>query len=167
MTRTTRSILTGLCVTGLACSGTSGAREAMPDPTMLEGRLRLAGSDPNVMVMLQPAAGGPEVQLTGEHLGELERLSGIDVSVVGSLSTAPRRTVDVASYQIQSVNGRRPSVGVVVSRGGAFWLEGDTSVRLSIVPDGLRNQIGAKVWIVGEMTDGSLRPESYGIIRDP
>jgi hypothetical protein len=164
MTRVSILIVIGL-VSGAACSGNS--RDTVPEPVTLQGQVRLAGSDPNVMVMLQPEGSGPEVQLIGEHLVELERLAGVTIAVEGSMMTSPRRTVDVHSYRILSVNGQQPTVGILVSRNGTLWLEGDTTLQLTSVPEGLRNQVGAKVWIVGRVTDGSLYPESYGIIRDP
>jgi len=165
MRPTTILVIAGL-VSNLACNN-QGARDSMPDPAQMEGSVRLAGADPNVMVMLQPTTGGSEVQLTGEHLMELERLGGVTIAVEGPMMTSPRPSIDVRAYQIRSVNGQRPSVGIVISRAGELWLQGDSTIRLTGVPEGLRNQVGAKVWIVGRVTGGALQPESYGIIRDP
>jgi hypothetical protein len=136
----------------------------MPAPETMEGSIRIAGADPLPMVMLRPAAGGPEVQLTGDLARELMRLSGVTVSVTGTMGTG-MQGLNVTEYDVTSVQGRRPTVGVIVSRDGGLWLEGDTTVRLTNPPEALQTQIGAKVWILGRTTDDGLQTESYGIIR--
>ncbi len=162
-----RSFLTPLVL--LMTMGCSGQRNDAdtPSPEVVEGELRLAGSDPMTMVMLRPMAGGEEVRLEGSLVEELRRLGGIVVSVTGKRDESAMRGFDVTSYEITSVQGTRPSVGTVVSRDGDLWLESESSVRLVDVPAGLRAQVGAKVWVIGTTVDGSLRPESYGVIREP
>ena len=118
-------------------------------------------------VMLRPNAGGEEIRLHGSLVEELRRLSGLVVSVTGSMGSSAMQGLDVASYDITSVQGRRPSVGTLVSRDGGLWLDGDESVRLLNVPTALRSQLGAKVWVLGTTVEGSLRLESYGVIREP
>ncbi len=40
-------------------------------------------------------------------------------------------------------------------------------MRLSVVPDGFRQFLGAKVWIIGPRAADGLRVQSYGVIREP
>lgn len=144
-------------------SGMAGGQGAMET---VEGTVMLTGSEPAVMVTLRAEEGG-SVNLTGDLRDELARLSGARVEVHGSMQTSGRRTMNVAGYRVVSVNGETPYVGVLVSRDGGIWLDGDQPVRLVDVMADLREQLGAKVWVVGPRTADGVRPQSYGVIRDP
>ena len=69
------------------------------------------------------------------------------------------------SYEIRAIQGERPLVGTVAYRGGEYWLEGDVEVRLVNASEGLRAQIGAKVWILGREMEDGVYPQTYGVIR--
>ncbi|NNF13785.1 MAG: hypothetical protein HKN72_11205 [Gemmatimonadetes bacterium] len=110
--------------------------------------------------------GGETVGLTGDLLGELMRLTGAVVSVVGSSSqTVQGEGVNVARYEVVSVDGETPSVGVLAEGGDGFSLEGEDERTLVDVPPELRSQVGAKIWVVGPDTADGLRVRSYGVIR--
>ena len=73
----------------------------------------------------------------------------------------------VTSYRIESIGGQRPVVGVLAQRNDRFWVDGEETVPLAVVPTGLRRALGAKVWVVGTLENGAITPSSYGILRSP
>ena len=79
--------------------------------------------------------------------------------------TPADRGLEVTEYEVVSVNGEAPSVGVLRRRGGAYWLGGDPGVRLMGVPDALTQAVGAKVWVTGSSGADGVTVQSYGIIR--
>ena len=162
-----RKFVVSLLFSLLMGCGNQGSDMDTPAPEVLEGELRIAGSEPMTMVMLRPVSGGEEIRLQGAMVEELRRLGGVVVAVRGQMGESQMQGFDVTSYEVTSVEGRRPSVGTVVSRDGGLWLDGEASVRLENVPAGLRSRVGAKVWVLGTVVDGVLRLQSYGVIREP
>jgi hypothetical protein len=80
----------------------------------------------------------------------------------------PVQAIAATDYEIVSINGRRPVVGVLREQGGEYLVgEGQAAVRLTIVPDALKRRLGAKVWVVGSQAAGGLAVQSFGVIRDP
>ena len=57
-------------------------------------------------------------------------------------------------------------MGILEERDGAFVIAGAETVRLNAIPDALRGQVGAMVWVVGRQTDSGLQVQSYGVIRE-
>ena len=131
----------------------------------LQGTVALTGSEPAVMVSLR-LAGGNSVDLVGPLRGELARLSGAVASVRGSRD-AGARSFTAQSYEVVSINGEAPVVGVMVERDGAVWIDGEEPVRLTAVSDNLRGHMGAKMWITGRRSGDSMQVQSYGVIREP
>ena len=149
-------------VGAVACGGYGGNTQLeSTDPETIVGEVQLAGSDPAVMVTVR-AEDGSWVNVVGALRPEISNLSGVVIAVRGA--PASGRDFEVEDYEIRSVQGGRPTVGILVERGREVWLDGDTSVRLIGVPVGLRSRIGAKVWILGRPVDGGLQPQTYGII---
>jgi hypothetical protein len=150
-----------------ACSGTGGyGRLDAQAPERLVGEVGLSGSVPSVMVTLR-TADGQSVSLVGELRDELAQLTGAVVAVQG-VPTATPREFTVESYEIQSIEGERPMVGILILLDGVIWLqpEGGEAVRLVEIPERLREKVGAKIWILGRPADGGTYPHTYGIIRD-
>jgi hypothetical protein len=146
-------------------------RQGGPDPTLssreLSGKVFVTGSEPHTQVTLVPAE-GRGVPLVGNLQGELARLSGAEVRVSGvRVATAPRDGFKVESYQVTSVDGEVPIVGILTAAvGGALTLVGTDTVELSNVPDELRTKTDAKVWIVGQSEAGKLAVQSFGVLRE-
>ena len=99
---------------------------------------------------------------------ELRRLASARVHVQGErIESYPADGLDVHRYEVLEVDGQRPHVGTLE------WGEGDElllrdnrrALPIHAAPEALREHVGAKVWIVGEMWEGRLRLSSYGIIR--
>ena len=144
----------------------SGAADSV-DIERLTGQVLLTGTAQMEFVTLQIDAGGA-VNLSGALLPELRRLSGAMVSVQGSRTAAsPLERFETTAYEVTSIDGQRPSVGILQERDGGFTLAGEETVRLSGVTDPLRRQVGAKVWVVGRQTDSGLQVQSYGVISEP
>jgi hypothetical protein len=113
--------------------------------------------------------GGKPTMLIGPLEAELRRLGGAMVWVTGSpTSGPPNATFTVSRYEIVSIDGAKPLVGVVAVRDGATWLatERDT-VKLVGAAAELTSKGGAKVWIVGRRSGKELVAQTYGIIREP
>lgn len=154
---------TGTAVTQGSGSGTADSA----DLERLTGQVLLTGTAQMEFVTLQIDAGGA-VNLSGALLPELRRLSGAMVSVQGSRTAAsPLERFETTAYEVTSIDGQRPSVGILQERDGGFALAGEETVRLSGVTDPLRRQVGAKVWVVGRQTDSGLQVQSYGVISEP
>ena len=156
--------------TGMAVAQPSGA--ATPDAVELErltGQVLVTGTAQIEFVTLQIDGGGA-VNLSGVLLPELRRLTGAMVSVQGARTAAtgtPVEGFEATAYEVTSIDGQRPSVGILQELDGGFTITGAEIVRLTGVPEALRNQVGAKVWVVGRPTDSGLQVQSYGVIRDP
>lgn len=133
----------------------------------IHGMVRIVGSAPvNVQIVLQPESGGA-VRLTGPLRGELERLAGVEVSVMGRLSPSPDPLVDqemeATAYEIRSVNGRGVVVGEVVQvtpEEATLRTADGAEIYLRGVP--AEFQPGQKVWVQGPET---LVVQSYGVLR--
>ena len=133
----------------------------------LAGQVLITGTERMEFVTLQMEAGGA-VNLSGPLLSELRRLTGAMVAVRGARKAGtPFEEFEVTAYDVTSIDGRRPSVGILEERDGALILVGVQSVRLTGVSDALRLQVGTKIWVVGRQTDNGLQVQSYGVIREP
>jgi hypothetical protein len=118
--------------------------------------------------MLQVEGSSPTT-LTGPLEPELRRLNSATVWVAGAPgAAAPNATFAVSRYEIVSIDGAKPLVGVLTTRGDATWLvaERDT-VKLSATTPEIRAKIGAKVWVVGRRAGADMTAQSFGVIREP
>ena len=151
---------------GVAQESQAGAADSV-DLESLTGQVLVTGTAQMEFVTLQIDGGGA-VNMGGVLLPELRRLSGAMVSVRGSRTTAtPLEGFEATAYEVTSIDGQRPSVGILQERDGEFTIAGAETVRLTGVSDALRRQVGAKLWVVGRQTDSGLQVQSYGVIRDP
>jgi hypothetical protein len=132
----------------------------------LTGQLAVSGAEPMTFVTLQPE-GGRAVQLLGPFESELRRLAGAVVTVEGTAATGrmPGPALTVQRYELVSVEGQRPYVGVLEAAGGEYRLAGAPALRLLGVPPELAGRAGATVWVVGAREGDAVRLQSYGIIR--
>lgn len=148
------------------CGGSSPPDDGSPavaPPDSVTGTVRRVGSTPFSRTVVE---GDDTVTVTGPLEDEVSRLSGARVRVRGEISTGqyPGPTLEAAAYEILSVDGERPDVGLLRADGEGLYLEreGRESLRLRAVTSGLEGRVGAKVWVVtGE--DGVVR--RYGILR--
>jgi hypothetical protein len=134
----------------------------------MDGVIVASGTEHAAITTLQREAHAP-VRLVGSLEGELRRLSGATVRVQGVSGTGfPGGTLDARRYEVLAIEGQRPYVGVLLVRGDSSWLVAADTLRLAAVPDQLRAQAGARVWVIGPATpDGrEVRVQAYGVI-DP
>lgn len=132
----------------------------------LTGLLAVTGAQPMTFVTLQPED-GRAVQLLGQYESELRRLAGAVVRVEGTSATGrmPGPALTVQRYELVSVDGQRPYVGVLEAAGGEYRLAGAQAMRLLGVPPELAGRAGATIWVVGAREGDAVRLQSYGIIR--
>ena len=158
-----RVLLFGMGTALAGCGGGGGGNQmAATVPGTLVGEILLTGSAPAYQVTL--VSESSSVDLVGELRSELENLTGAEVAVWGK-PTGLLREFQVSSYEIRSIAGKRPLVGTLAERDGELWLDGNESVRLVSAPARLRNQLGAKVWVLGRPMEGGVHPQTYGVIR--
>lgn len=165
-----RPVAVPICV-GLAigCGGNGAgdlARVGEPGPEAVEGVVRVIGAYPFERTVVE-GDDGESVQIAGAYDGEVARLSGARVRVTGSPGTGelPGPALDATSYEILSVDGDRPVVGVLASDDGGHLLRGSggREHRLSAVSEGLAGLEGALVWVVLDERNGVAR---YGLLRE-
>jgi hypothetical protein len=140
----------------------------MPSETVLTGRVVSGGLAGTPVTSLQ-IEGGKPTTLVGALEPELRRLGGATVWVAGAPAAgAPNASFTVTRYEIVSVDGAKPSVGLVSARNGGVWLVGERdTLRLVAAPADLAAKAGAKVWIVGRRAGAELSVQSFGVIREP
>ena len=144
------------------------APTATPSETVLTGRVAVGGLAADQKTTLQ-VEGGTPTTLTGPLEPELRRLNAATVWVTGAPGAAPpNATFMVSRYEIVSIDGAKPVVGVLAARNGATWLaaERDT-VKLSTTTPEMRAKVGAKVWVIGRRSGAEMTPQSFGVIREP
>lgn len=112
---------------------------------------------------------GKRFLLTGKWRKELLRLGGHKVQVWGQLGKKElmQPTVDVERYEIfDSGAGRKPEVGVLLRVREALQLrQEEKTIQVSARPalrKLLLRRVGCKVWIVGELSSGTLKASKFG-----
>ena len=165
------SALLVLCLVG-GCGTRGQSQKAGPEvcsgsPSQLCGRVVVTGSEPLSAVTLMGDK-GESTTIVGGLAPELRRLSGATVLVSGTeADRGPGKSLDVQKYEVLSIDGQRPAVGILAYTHGTMSLAGRDTVQLTSVPEGLRGKAGAKVWIVGRRAGATLQVQSFGILRDP
>jgi hypothetical protein len=153
--------------TGAESASAVGADSGVPSSlTEVKGRVVNGGTDRFPMTSLL-SDDGSATRLGGTLLGELQALSGAELSVRGVQSSGgAERSLDVREYEVLAIDGQRPHVGIVLARDGELWLASSDTLRLIPALDALRQSAGAKVWVVGtsDAAAGELRVQSYGVI---
>lgn len=143
----------------------------------LKGEVRVMKAGPTTRSVLE--SGGKNYVLTtyDPHTAEeLRRLGGAVIRVQGVKSEAslpPGDQLLVRSYRIMDVgDGRIPEVGTVARMAGSdqllFVQDSGLAHRL---PDSwsrrMKKLVGAKLWLLGEVTDDRMRPIRFQVLRSP
>ena len=138
-----------------------------PSETVLTGKVSVGGLAGQQVTSLQ-VEGGKPARLVGPLEGELQRLNSATVWVAGAPVATPTNGFAVTRYDIVSIDGAKPLVGVTMNRAGGVWLATATdTVQLTTPPSDLTSKVGAKVWVVGRRNGAELTVQTHGIIRDP
>lgn len=132
------------------------------------GRIMVTGSEPTVMVSLA-IEGESAVNLTGQLVPEIRRLSGAMVEVHGTRAgTGLMGRFEVAAYEVVEIDGLKPVVGMLRESGGAYGIaSAEEETMLAEVPHEMSGLVGAKVWVTGVWEGEVLHVQSYGVIREP
>ncbi len=150
---------------GSAGSGFEWVGEAGPDS--VEGRVRVVGNRPFTRTVVEPEA-GEALTIEGPYRVEIGRLAGAVVRVSGRRGDGQGMgpTLDASAYEVVSVDGDRPRLGVLVREAERYVLRtpGGSTVRLEHVSGPLAGAEGALVWVVLDEKGGVAR---YGILRAP
>lgn len=162
-------------VAALACGRPKDAQPPHePDPTqvvgtqlLVQGRVAVVGNVPFVQVVVIPADTlRPAVEVVGDLRSEIRAAAGAEVDLEGRV-VGPGK-VEAARYTIRSVAGMTPVVGVLeLDADGSYHVraEGGARHRIEPVPDGLREKVGAKLWVILE--SGRTVVQAFGVLREP
>lgn len=138
-----------------------------------QGRLRVVRSVDGRAAQLTDAK-GKRWMLVGKLRPELMRLHNHQVKVWATAGKKKmmRPTLRVRRYALMSVSGRKPLVGKLrklasaPSRLGIKQKSGIVPIRGSKpFVKRLRRRLGCKIWIVGDMTNGTLKAFKFGWLR--
>jgi hypothetical protein len=123
----------------------------------------VVGSIPITQVVLRPST-GPSITLTGAMTDEIRAASGAEVWVRGR--RVSERSFEVASYAVRSVDGVPAVTGTLRAEGDRIVLVSDDDRRHRIAnpPATLRELVGGRVWVSGDLSTGIT---AYGILRRP
>lgn len=133
--------------------------------TTWAGRVHVGGTAqlPEVSLVLED---GGSTRLVGTYAAELQTLNGAQVLVSGAaVDDVPGGALRVSDYTVTAIDGERPFVGVLSSPDAVLTLADGTTLTLIGLPDAMRGEDGAKVWLTGERSGSELRVRSAGIIR--
>ena len=138
-----------------------------PSETVLTGQVSVGGLAGQQVTSLQ-VEGGKPARLVGPLEGELQRLNSATVWVAGAPVASPANGFAVTRYDVVSIDGAKPLVGITLDRAGAMWLATATdTVKLTAAPSDLTRTVGAKVWVVGRRTGSDVTVQTFGVIREP
>lgn len=133
------------------------------------GVVKLLGAAPTAQLTLVQAGGAGSIALTGPSAAALERSTGAQIWVSGTITTGPGRplaahSMKVEQFVVRAVDGVSVTDGFLVADGDALVLvDGDGKRhRLVTPPAALRSQVGARVWIAGPI---DREPSAFGIIQ--
>jgi hypothetical protein len=125
------------------------------------GVVRVVGSDPAVLVQIEPTGGAP-VTIGGSARDALRLLSAIDVCAHGPGATGAEWIAE--RFVVRAVSGEPAVDGTLLSRGGSFAVRtpDGREVPLASLPDALQREVGTRVWVV---LDHRGNVKTFGMIR--
>lgn len=151
----------------------AGATGRMLDTA--RGIVRRVGNDP-LSVLVLTSGEGPNAQvlaLAGAGLPQLNRATGLEVSVAGVLTdernvtASPRGAFvfQVRHFFVRAADGQPAVDGVLNYQNGTYFLVAANGVRRDVpnLPNALRSEVGARVFLVGPL---DRAPSAFGILAD-
>lgn len=165
-------VLLGIAWLGLwtACAREGDRVDAGPatvgrsGPDTVSGRVRRAGNVPFVRTLVEAEEGS--VAVVGEYEREVGRLVGATVQVTGRRAEGGLGPeLQATSYQILGIDGEVPTIGRLRWGADGFRLETPDghAVPLALVPEGLAELEGARIWVLLE--NGAVT--RHGLLRPP
>lgn len=159
--------LIALTLVSMSCSRKavveSGPAAGVAEATA-RGTVRRLGSEAAVRTVLQDEESA--VVVVGDYEPEIARAAGAQVWVSGTpASSEYGPALQVSEYEILSVDGEVPVVGVLAEDASGFFIrKGDGSEVRVDVTEQLAGQLGAKIWVV--LGADRVTVSRYGILRD-
>lgn len=139
--------------------------------TIMQGVVKIVGSDPGSYVVLDPTDSEGVVPLTGYYARELRQLQGAVVRVKlmkAEKDSYPPRAMRVVSYRLQSINGKTAIAGILRVERDSCWLQNSKMYKLFNSARELKKLKGMKIWVSGDPVPGGFRVDSFGlIVKDP
>jgi len=126
----------------------------------VRGVIAVVGTDRDKQVVIR-TTGGQSITLLGPYAALAGRASGADVWVSG---TRADRTITVTSFAVRMVDGIKAMDGELMAAGTQLMLMTPDGTHHTITnpPAALREQVGARVWVSGNLDQG---PVAFGIIK--
>lgn len=132
----------------------------------LRGHVSVSSMGPQPLTTLVTDSTGPIV-LEGDLEPELRRLNGAEVEVEGQRTeTPPNGGIDVQRYVILEIAGEAPFVGMLDASGTRLTIEDGSVLRLDGLPDPIRANGAARIWVIGDRRENTVSVRSAGVIRD-
>ncbi|MGW8283167.1 MAG: hypothetical protein ACWGON_07695 [Gemmatimonadota bacterium] len=160
-------VLAALAGTAPVAAGCGGG-SAVPESTgrmerVVQGTIRQVGGMPNVSTRIE--TGVESVVLVGELAVELARAAGAVARVYGTTVADGADRIQVQSYELLSVDGRTPLVGVLDTYNGAIVLRDDdgTVAELAGGTARMREAAGSRVWVTTREDGRTI--VRWGILR--
>jgi len=146
-----------------AASGATKAMSAKGASDTLRGVVAVTGTDRDKHVVIKPAGGGRSVTLSGPEAATVARAAGATVWVKGTRDASGGMAV--SSFVVRTVDGMAATDGTLALDGGQLVLVTPDGARhvVAHAPPVLRDHVGARVWISGDLSKG---PAAWGIIAD-
>jgi hypothetical protein len=150
-------LLCGMLSGGCA---TAAQEQAADNVEVVTGVVVVSGTAMEPMPTILPE-GGTAILLEGPLAPELRTLAGATVHAHGEISgEGLRRSMHVASYEIEEIHGVRPFAGVVLADGRL--VAGADTLTLIGAGDALRP--GFRIWVTGERAGREVHVSSWGRI---
>lgn len=139
------------------------------------GIVRRVGNDPVSVLVLSSGTGANAsvIALAGPSVAQLNRASGLEVTVAGVLTrernvvASPRGApvFEVRHFFVRAADGQPAVDGVLNVQNGKFFLVAANGVRHDVpnLPTALRTEVGARIFLVGPL---DRAPSAFGILAD-
>lgn len=159
------SVIAALGVVG--CGGNSSVPDSgRPEERVAEGTIRQTGGSPNVETRLETEDG--PIVLVGPLAAELARAAGAVARVRGASAAenAPD-AIRVEAYELVSVDGLSPLVGMLELEDGDLALRKESGQRVELTGGSarMREAAGSKVWVTTRDDGRSI--VRWGILKAP
>ncbi len=132
---------------------------------VVQGTIRQVGGAPNVSTRLETEDG--PVLLRGPLSVEIARAAGAVARVRGTTGDDDPDVIQVERYELVSVDGLSPLVGMLEWEDGALVLQAGEEIRVELAggTDRMREASGSRVWVTTREDGRTII--RWGILRPP
>jgi hypothetical protein len=152
-------VIVPLMIVATGCHHTPRTSSAAIEPDSLRGIVSVTGTAFEQRLVLRSGKSATPLSAATADSAALSRMGGVEVLVIGRRSPNFFR---VEHFTALNVAGSPVVDGVLRNDGVRLVLETTRgTILLGNPPNALRNMIGARIWIGGQLDRG---PNSYGVI---